>query len=206
MNTNLLQITTIPIKIEIKVTNATYEYPDDRLPKINISTQSGGFTMHSEPQKLKIDTYEARKSLGYGHMNDADMIKQKASEGISRAFQGTSRVSAEGDMLARGMKASEIAIQNAKAGGIMKTQMEFIPKEGADISFESGSLDIEYQMGSQEIDWDVTPQLPMEFVPGRVEFIVHDRPRVEIEYIGDPIYFPPSANPNYEPPLIDIKV
>ena len=36
LNPNLLQITTIPIKIEIKVTNATYEYPDDRQPKVNI--------------------------------------------------------------------------------------------------------------------------------------------------------------------------
>ena len=44
--------------------------------------------------------------------------------------------------------------------------------------------------------------LPMEFIPGNVELIVRDRPRVEIEYIGGPIYVPPSANPNYEPPYI----
>lgn len=108
-------------------------------------------------------------------------------------------------MLARGAKASEIALQNARAGATVETIMEFLPKEGADITFEAGTLNIEYQMGSQEIDWDVTPQLPMEFIPGSVELIVKDFPRVEIEYVGDPIYFPVSANPSYDPPVIDLK-
>lgn len=206
MNPNLLQITTIPIKIEIKVTNASYEYPDDRQPKVNISTKNGELVMEAEPLKLKIDTYEARKSLGYGHMNDGDMLKQKANEGWSLAFQGTARVASEGDMLARGVKASDIARQNVRAGATVETIMEFLPKEGADITFEAGTLNIEYQMGSQDIDWDLTPQLPMEFIPGSVELIVKDYPRVEIEYVGDPIYFPVSANPNYNPPVIDKKV
>lgn len=206
MNPNLLQITTIPIKIEIKVTNASYEYPDDRQPKVNISTKNGELVMEAEPLKLNIDTYEARKSLGYGHMNDGDMLKQKANEGWSLAFQGTARVASEGDMLARGVKASDIARQNVRAGATVETIMEFLPKEGADITFEAGTLNIEYQMGSQEIDWDLTTQLPMEFIPGSVELIVKDYPRVEIEYVGDPIYFPVSANPNYNPPVIDKKV
>lgn len=205
MNPNLLQITTVPIKIEIKVTNATFEYPDDRQPKVNISTKNGGLVIEAEPLKLNIDTYEARKSLGYGHMNDADMLKQKANDGWSLAFQGTARVSAEGDMLARGMKASDIARQNVRAGATIETIMEFLPKEGADITFDEGTLNIEYQMGSQDFDWDLTTQLPMEFIPGSVELIVQDYPHVEIEYVGDPIYFPASANPNYKPPIIDIK-
>ena len=61
-------------------------------------------------------------------------------------------------------------------------------------------------MGTQDIDWNIHPDSPLEFIPGSVEFIVHDRPRVEIEYIGDPLYVPPSANTNYEPPpILDIK-
>lgn len=205
MNSNLLQITTIPIQIEIKVTNAKYEYPEDRQPKVNITTNNGRFVMQAEPLKLNIDTYEARKSLGEGHMTDADILQQKASEGFSIAFQGTARVASEGNSLARGMSASEIAIQNARAGATVETVMEFLPKTGADITFDAGTLNIEYQMGDQDFDWDVTPQLPMEFIPGSVELIVRDRPRVEIEYIGDPLYVPPSANPNYKPPVLDIK-
>lgn len=204
MDPNLLQITTIPIQIEIKVTNAKYQYPEDRQPKVNITTRNGEFVMEAEPLKLNIDTYEARKSLGYGHMTDGDMLKQKASEGFSLAFQGTARVASDGDRLARGMSSSELAIQHAREGAMVQTIMEFLPKEGADITFDAGKLNIEYQMGTQEFDWDVKPQLPMEFIPGSVELIVRDRPRVEIEYIGDPIYVPPSANPNYKPPAFEI--
>lgn len=205
MNSNLLQITTIPISIEIKITNAKLELSDERQPKVNITNTQGGYVMQAEPIRVNIDTYEARKSLGYGHMNDMDMMKQKAQEGFSLAFQGTAKVSTEGDQLARGMTASEIAIQNARAGATVETIMEFLPKEGADITFDGGTLNIDYQLGDQDIDWDVVQRLPMEFIPGNVEFIVRDRPRVEIEYVGDPIYVPASANPNYEPPAFDVK-
>lgn len=203
---NLLQITTIPIQIEIKVTNAKYEpTEEDRLPKVNITNRNGGYVMQAEPMKINIDTYQARKSLGYGHMNDGDLMQKKGQEGFSIAFQGTAKIASEGNQLARGMTASEIAINNARAGATIDTIMEFLPKEGADITFDEGRLNIEYQMGSQDIDWDVLPQLPMEFIPGDVELIIRDRPRVEIEYLGDPIYVPPSANPNYVPPKFDIK-
>ncbi|MBE6900970.1 MAG: hypothetical protein E7478_00690 [Ruminococcaceae bacterium] len=205
MNGNLLQITTIPISIEIKVTNAKFELSDDRQPKVNITTKNGGYVMKAEPLKINIDTYEARKSLGFGHMTDGDMLAQKASDGFTLAFQGTARIASEGDQLARGMTASEIAIQNARAGATVETIMEFLPKEGADITFDGGKLNIDYQMGSQEFDWDINERLPMEFIPGSVELIVRDRPRVEIEYVGDPIYVPASANPNYEPPAFEAK-
>lgn len=205
MDSNLLQITTIPISIEIKVTNAKYEYPEDRQPKVIITNTEGGYIMKAEPIKLNIDTYEARKSLGYGHMNDGDMLAQKAQEGFSLAFQGTAKVASEGNQLARGMSPSEIAIQNARAGATVETIMEFLPKEGADITFDGGKLSIDYQMGEQEFDWDIMSQLPMEFIPGSVELIVRDRPRVEIEYTGGPIYFPASADPDYKPPVLDVK-
>ncbi|MBD5129024.1 MAG: hypothetical protein HDT43_03740 [Ruminococcaceae bacterium] len=204
---NLLQITTIPIQIEIKVTNARFEHSDEYVqPQVNIKSRDGGFVMEAEPLKLNIDTYQARKSMGYGHMTEGDMLKQKAQEGWSIAFQGTAKVASEGDQLARGASPAEIALNNARAGATVQTIMDFLPKEGADVTFEAGKLNIEYQMGEQDIDWNIHPNSPLEFIPGSVEFIVHDRPRVEIEYIGDPIYVPPSANPNYEPPpFLDIK-
>ena len=63
-------------------------------------------------------------------------------------------------MLARGMTASEIAIQNARAGATVETIMEFLPKEGADITFDGGTLSIDYEMGEQEIDWVTVNELP----------------------------------------------
>lgn len=207
MVSNLLQITTIPIQIEIKVTNATFEPAEgERHPKVNITTKDGGYVMQAEPLKLNIDTYKARSSLGYGNMTDGDVIAKKGQEGFTIAYQGTCKIASEGNQLARGMTASEIAINNARAGATVSTIMEFLPSTGAEVTFEEGKLNIEYQMGSQDFDWDLKSQLPMEFIPGSVELIVRDRPRVEIEYIGEPIYVPPSANPNYEPPKFNHTV
>lgn len=205
MNSNLLQITTIPISIEIKVTNAKFEPSETKQPKVNITTENGEFVMKAEPLRINIDTYQARKSMGYGNMTDGDMLKQKASEGFTLAFQGTARVTSQGTQLARGMSPADIAIQNARAGATVETIMEFLPKEGADITFDGGKLNIDYQVGSQEFDWDIAQRVPMEFIPGSVELIVRDRPRVEIEYIGDPLYVPPRANPNYKPPAYETE-
>lgn len=203
---NLLQITTVPIQIEIKVTNAKYQPAEgERQPRVNIKNTNGGYIMQAEPLQLHIDTYQARKSLGEGHMTDGDILKQKAHDGFSIAFQGTAKIAQEGDQLARGVTPSEIAKNNMRAGATIETIMEYLPKEGADITFDQGKLNIEYQMGDQEINWDVHPDLPMEFIPGSVELIVRDKPRVEIEYLGEPLYVPPSANPNYEPSPFDIK-
>ena len=204
---NLLQINTIPIRIEIKVTNGKFQRSEENTqPKVNVTTKNGGYVMQAEPLKLNIDTYQARKSLGYGHMNDGDMLQQKAQEGFSIAFQGTAKAVSEGDQLARGASPSELALSNARAGATVQTIMEFLPKEGADVTFDGGTLSIEYQMGTQDFDWDIHPDSPMEFIPGSVELIVQDRPRVEIEYVGDPIYVPPSSNPNYEPSLYDLMM
>jgi hypothetical protein len=39
-----------------------------------------------------------------------------------------------------------------------------------------------------------------KFVPSSVEVVVNQLPTLEIEYLGSPLYFPRSADPNYTPP------
>ena len=36
-----------------------------------------------------------------------------------------------------------------------------------------------------------------EFIPGDIEMSITQQPDVLIEYVGGPIYVPPSADPNY---------
>lgn len=205
MDSQLLQITTIPISIEINVTNGTHEYKDDITPKVDVTTQKGGFRIEAQPTKLNVDTYAARASLGYGNMKDGDMLQKEAQKGFKLSYQGTVRIVQDGNQLARGVKPAEIAIQKARAGATVDTIMDFLPSEGADVTFNEGKLSINYTMDKQEFDWDTVNNLPMEFVPGSVELIVKNRPKVEIEYMGEPLYVPPSANPNYVPSPFDVK-
>jgi len=202
---NLLDITTIPIKVEINITKGSFTNPrvnnPDNAFKMDIKTDNGKLQIHSEPQKIKIDTYAARSSMGYGQYNNADLIKHEADKGFKIAYEGTARIASEGNQLARGASPAEIAAQNSRAGQTIQTIMEFLPKTGADITFDKGVLNINYDVGDVSIDWENAAAMPYEFTPGKVEFTVAQMPSVEIEYTGGPIYVPASSDPNYEPAL-----
>ncbi len=202
---NLLNITTVPIKVEINVTSGSFRNPRVNNPdasfKMDIKTEDGQLQISSEPMKIHIDTYAARSSMGYGNYTDADLFKRKANEAINLAYEGTARIVQDGNQLARGASPSDIAAQHSRAGQTIQTIMDFIPKEGADVTFEDGVLNINYEVGDTEIDWQNAQMMPFEFTPGRVEISIAQMPRVEIEYVGSPIYVPPSAAPDYEPTL-----
>lgn len=202
---NLLDITTVPIKVEINITKGSFTNPrvnnPDKAFKMDIQTNNGKLQIHSEPQKIKIDTYAARSSMGYGQYNNADLIKTEAEKGIKLAYEGTARIASEGNQLARGASPAEIAAQNSRAGQTIQTIMEFLPKTGADITFEDGVLNINYDAGDVNIDWENAAAMPYEFTPGKVEFTIAQMPSVEIEYTGGPIYVPASSAPDYEPAL-----
>lgn len=202
---NLLDITTVPIKVEINITKGSFTNPRVNNPekafKMDIQTNNGKLQIHSEPQKIKIDTYAARSSMGYGQYNNADLIKTEAEKGIKLAYEGTARIASEGNQLARGASPAEIAAQNSRAGQTIQTIMEFLPKTGADITFEDGVLNINYEAGDVNIDWENAAAMPYEFTPGKVEFSISQMPSVEIEYTGGPIYVPASSAPDYEPAL-----
>ena len=168
--------------------------------KIDINRTPGGYKMESRPAKINIDTYAARSSMGYGEYNASDFNQREADRGFKIAYQGVARIVNEGDQLARGVSPSEIAAQQMRAGATIETAIDFLPKGGADVSFDKGTLSINYTPTDINIDWENINSSVVEFVPGNIEFIVKEHPRVEIEYVGEPIYVPPSANPAYVAP------
>ncbi len=50
-----------------------------------------------------------------------------------------------------------------------------------------------------DLEWENLKKTPMKFIPGRIDVVVKSLPKVEIKYVGGPIYVPPSADPDYEP-------
>jgi hypothetical protein len=154
--------------------------------------------MEATPARLNIDTYSARSSVGLGGMNSADLIRDEAQRGIRLAYQATARIVDDGNALARGSTPSDVALQHQRAGQTIQTIMEFIPKSGADLSYDKGALNIHYELSAVDFDWEHLEATRLIFNPGRIEISVAQHPKVVIEYVGEPIYVPPSANPNYE--------
>lgn len=199
----LLSIRTTPIAVEILIDNAQVKY-NSRLPKVEVSRQEGGLQMKADPIKINIDTFEMRQSIGL--KSNTTLINEAAQKGIKIAYQATAKIAQEGNELAdpNGMSIAQIAA--SKLNNQVETALDFLPKEGPDISWDGGKLSIHYQMDELNMDWDTTGLTNFEFLPGKIEFDVKQMPKVEIEYLGGPIYVPPSADPELKGQEIDVIV
>ncbi|MFA5658454.1 MAG: DUF6470 family protein [Oscillospiraceae bacterium] len=199
----LLSIKTIPISVEIVMQNAQLKY-NNELPKVKVSRQQGGYVMQADPIKINIDMYKTRQSLGM-KSNDI-LIDDFATEGIKIAYQATAKYVDKGNNYAdpQGMSVGKFEARSIQKS--INTVLEFIPKERPEISWNGGTLNIQYQMDEMNMDWDVHSLANFEFIPGKVEFEIKQRPMVDIEYIGGPIYIPPSANPDYVGKEIDVRI
>ena len=77
------------------------------------------------------------------------------------------------------------------------TYTTFLPAVGPDISWQPQELDLNYDPGSVTFDWKVM-QNQMDYIPGKFQMNITQYPKVQIEYLGEPNYVPPSASPTYQ--------
>ena len=136
----------------------------------------------------------------------ARSIEQSAEKGQQAAYSATAARAQEGELYLKAKFGEDVQSQIAKTA--ISTQMfsqpamDFIPKEGPEITWDPGEMNIRYEMDKLNFDWRVS-QAKFEFTPGDIEISVKQKPEVIIKYIGGPLYVPPSADPNYEP--VDVK-
>ncbi len=203
----LLKIESIPMSIEMKINNGTYEIASGNAT-VEISRDPGGFKMKMQPTKLRLDSFEARNSMN--QKSPFRSTEEYAQKGIQAGYQAIGNYAKEGSMLldikvndgtivdlVSQKFASEMAPGNFNIG--------FSPAKPIEMEFSEPDLAIRYEMDKLNFDWKINrPQI--EFTPGDIEIIIKEYARLEIEYVGDPIYVPPSSNPSYEaPPTLDTK-
>jgi len=197
----LIEITTVPIQIEMKTTNAKLEYVRGTA-EMEISREKNGLQIKSRPIKVNIDTFEARNSLS---PTLARYLEQSAQKGHQAAYEATATYASQGQLLLETQVGEELVTKFANDAMMkdVKTNVgiQFLPDPGAEITWDPGEMNIRYEMDKLTIDWKLN-EGSFEFTPGDIEFTVTQRPDVVIKYIGGPIYVPPSADPNY----VDIKV
>lgn len=196
----LIEITTVPIEIQMKVTNARLEYARGTA-QMEISRDKGGLNIRSRPIRVNIDTFESRSSVT---PTTPQIIQQQAQKGMQGAYQATGVLAQEGRMMMEA-KIKDVIPQLARqqtAGEPVNNNIQFLPSAAPDISWDGGELSIRYEMDKLNFDWRMG-QMDFTFVPGDIEFTMTQRPDVIIKYVGGPLYVPPSADPNYEP--IDVQ-
>ena len=93
-------------------------------------------------------------------------------------------------------------MQQRTAAPTGEFQLGFTPSAPVDIQYQPGNLTINYEMDKLNFDLKIANG-NFEFVPGNIEMSITQYPDLLIEYVGGPIYVPPSADPNYEP--LDVR-
>ena len=196
----LIEITTVPIQIEMKATNAKLEYARGTA-EMEITRDKGGLSIKSRPIRVNIDTFEARNSVT---PTLARSLQQNAQKGQQAAYQATATYAKQGKLMME-TKLGEEMITKFAQSAMVDTRQEvlgFLPEVGPEITWDVGEMNIRYEMDKLNFDWKFGKG-DFEFTPGDIEFTVTQRPEVVIKYVGGPIYVPPSADPNYEP--VDVK-
>ena len=193
----LIEIKTVPIEIQMKVTRAHLEYARGTA-QVEISWDKGGLSIRSQPIQVNLDTFEARNSV---MPTTATMIKRQAQAGVQGAYQATGVLAREGRMMMEARINQDVIPQLAKQqnlGQPTNANIDFLPSTGPDISWDGGEMSIRYEMDKLNFDWRME-QMSFTFVPGDIEFTMTQRPDVVIKYVGGPLYVPPSSDPDYEP-------
>ncbi|MFR9271604.1 MAG: DUF6470 family protein [Clostridia bacterium] len=205
MMNQLLKITTIPIEYELKINNAKLERRNGTA-EMEISRNEGGMSIRSRPIRLHLDTYEARNSVV---PTTKTSITESAQKGKQAAYQATAQFAKEGQLLLKtkigeGGEALKSIFEQRTALPTGQFQMGFVPTTGPDISWEAPSLSIRYEMDKLNFDMKID-QGDVKFIPGTIELSISQYPDVEIEYMGEPIYVPPSAAAHFTGEVVDVR-
>ena len=186
----LLKITTIPLEYQLKIQNARLEYSNSTA-SLDMDRTPGEFSIKSRPAKLNLDTYEARNSV-------VPTLKRSISQTAQKGLQ-------EGQQLLKPGDGGELLGQIFRQRTQMPTgefQLGFIPSAPVNITYQEPDLTLNYEMDKLTFDLKVA-QGDFQFIPGNIEMSITQHPDVRIEYVGDPLYVPPSAAPNYKP--LDVR-
>lgn len=199
----LLSIKHIPIKVEVNVTRGEFKRVENNVPKapsVKVSPKKGGgLCLQAEPYRMEIP-----ESRNY----DAYIPSGNYDNGFTLTYEAVAKL-ADGGNSAAGIKQSgEMRQFSAKrASRSIESVLQSLPKsKNSAVSYADGVLSVNYQMTGTESVAELASSHPeFEFIPGSIEFIISQMPELDIEYLGDPIYFPRSADPNYEP-IVDVLV
>lgn len=186
----LIQITTIPIAYELQIERARFERHEGTADLEIIGNQDGAMRIKSQPIKLNLDTYEPGNSvlsaaLGVGENGKASTVM----------YQATASMDGDGQLLLKGKISDNLTKANANAAHAA------VADQSAPV-VNSADLTIRYQMDKMNFDMKVANG-NFEFIPGNIKLEITQYPEVQLEYVGGPIYVPPSADPNYEG--VDVK-
>lgn len=184
----LIKITTIPIKIAVNVEKGHFEQVEptyhqrvqraQQVEQSQIETQQQPYTPQTVQQKK--DTYVPTNSiqttipLEFATINNVLAMRVGNSEG---QFSDAVAVPAA-------------QIKQERVTHESSNQIAYVPDNANEIKWQPSALSLQIDMNINDPE--------MKYVPGSISFEIEQYPTVEVEYLGGPLYVPPSSDPNYK--------
>ena len=189
----LLEIKTTPIAYELNSKPARLELENHLLPRAKVETKAPRVKMESKSGEMRLDTYEARRSLGYESVGE--IIRKRAEHAKETLYQGIRDTVLEGQQMSQiqtGTTIAEIAANQLIE--VRDIQTVFLPTGGVRMEWIPAELNITVEPGDLSYDWG-EESLEIHYVPGEATLTVTQYPRVDVTYLGKPKYVPPSSAP-----------
>ncbi len=203
----LLKITTIPIEYELQINKAEIAKGSGSAI-MEVVPDIEGNRLRGRPIKIQIDSFDARNSITPTTMTS---VYQNAEKGKTAAYNAIAQFAQEGKMLlttqiGQGAEALDRIFKNRiQLDNVPDVALGFSPSKPIEISAEGNPYEmrIQYDWDKANFDWKIGAG-KIEFIPGTIEIEINQHPEVQIEYIGDPIYVPPSSMPGHGE-VVDVK-
>ena len=109
----LIEIKSVPIQIEMKLTHARLEYARGTAD-MQVSRDKGGLHIKSQPIRVNLDTFEARNSVV---PTTATSIQQAAQKGRQAVYQATAAYAQQGRMMMETKVGEDVMGQIAASAG-----------------------------------------------------------------------------------------
>lgn len=190
----LIEIKTVPIEIEMRVSSAKLEYSRGTAD-LEISKGTSGVQIKSSSIRLNMDTFQSSNTV----MPNVTGSGGGAGHAV---YQATASYTQQGQQLLLNAHISQGAAATQATQSTKATQAAAQPvifaAGGGSSQLDTAEMNIRFEMDKLNFDWR-SSQLEFEFTPGDIEISVTQQPDVVITYVGGPIYVPRSSDPNYEP-------
>lgn len=187
----LIEIQIVPGQFELRKVEPKIEYVNASVAHTMKKVDGGGIQMDYKPQRMHVDTFQARNSVRPDNM--MEVLKEATQKGRSKASQGTATYAQRGQMLLKVKKGEELISQFARQDTYKDVKMnigiDFIPKAGPDITWDPGEINSRFEKDRLEFDWKMTEQ-ELRFTPGSIRMEMTQRPDVIVRYVGGFTYVP----------------
>lgn len=192
----LLQITTTPARYEYEITRARLEISQQQ-PTVDRTTKRATINMRTQAGKLEMNTVRRRSDMGLKGV--VDRANYDADLGKNAAVEATRNYVAFGEQVKNFHKGANIpdAMWNKWMQQNKQGDLVLIPLSPVDIHYIPSSLEMDYQPAQMNTNWNVG-RARLDFVPGSFSLNFTQYASISIEYLGGPMYVPPSADPDFE--------